>query len=177
MLNESPSVSVCCRGSAHPGNDPLRTVVWVRGHHDVATREHLSLTVAQAACLDDADVVVDLSGVTFMDASTIGTIVGAHNRLRARSRSLCIRAPSVFARRLLDVCELTFLIDDEPPAVAQPPSAAALNSWVTVPATDRTSDSTQPPVTGQEPSHQPAHPTAQQPVELAVSAQQRLAPS
>ncbi|MDZ7674086.1 MAG: STAS domain-containing protein [Acidimicrobiales bacterium] len=117
-------------------------MVWVRGDHDPATRVHLSDTIALAARLDDVNVVVDLSGVTFMDASTIGAIVDAYNCLRGRSRLLSIRAPSARARRLLDVCDLGFLIDEHP-AASQPPVAPALDSWVAVPASDRDPDTTE----------------------------------
>lgn len=107
--DESPSVSVFPRGDMRLGSDPLRTVVWVRGEHDIATRADLSV-IAQAATLDDADIVVDLSGVSFMDASTIGALVFADNHLRARSRSLSIRDPTPRARRVLDLCGLQGLM-------------------------------------------------------------------
>jgi anti-sigma B factor antagonist len=107
--DESPSVSVFPRGDMRRGSDPLRTVVWVRGEHDIATRADLS-AIAQAASLDDADIVVDLSGVSFMDASTIGALVVAENHLQARSRSLSIRDPTPRARRVLDLCGLQRLM-------------------------------------------------------------------
>lgn len=121
-----------------PIGEAAPTVVWLRGEHDVATRVNLSLSIAQAAGLDDGNVVVDLSGVTFMDASTVGAIVGARNRLRSRSRSLSLRAPSRSAFRLLDVCGLASLIDHRPAPSLQPaPAASALGTWVDVPPTDR----------------------------------------
>jgi anti-anti-sigma factor len=54
------------------------------------------------------DLIVDLSGVRFMDASTIGVIVSACALIRERSGSLTIQSPSPFARRLLDVCHVPF---------------------------------------------------------------------
>jgi anti-anti-sigma factor len=54
-----------------------RTVVWLRGEHDVSTVSALSQTMARAIALDDGDLVVDLSGVQFMDAATVGVIVRA----------------------------------------------------------------------------------------------------
>jgi anti-anti-sigma factor len=102
-------------------------VVWVGGEHDSATAMNVSSRIAQAARLDDSDLVVDLSSITFMDASTIGAIVASHNRLLGRSHSLSVRAPSPLARRLLTMCELAFLIDDLPAtgrthAAVTPPS-------------------------------------------------------
>lgn len=173
LPRRSPSVAVSRRGSAHPGSGPLRTVVRVSGEHDSTTRAHLSLTIAQAALLDDVGIIVDLSDVTFMDASTIGAIVDAHNRLRARSRLLSVSAPSTRARRLLDVCELGFLIDEDS-APVQPPVAAALDSWVAVPASEPASDPARPPVTEQAPSREPVRAAAGEP---AVSAPQPRAPS
>ena len=156
---------------------PSRTVVWVGGEHDLATRMHLMVTIARAARLDDADVVVDLSGVTFLDASTIGALVGARNRLRASSsRSLSVRAPSPPARRLLDVCELAHLIDERPARV-EPSVAPALGSWVDVPASDRGPDSAQPPVTDDARSEEPARATTRRPVEPAGSLRLPRAPS
>ena len=177
VASEPPSVlPMSRRGSASASSRSSRVVVWIRGEHDSATVVHVSATLAQAAPLDDADVVVDLSGVTFMDASTIGALVDAHNRLRAGSRSLSVRAVPPRARRLFDVCELAFLIEEQP-GPAGPPMAAALDSWVAVPASDRASDSTQPsPVTEPAPfQEEPARATAQPRGELAGSVQQRRA--
>jgi anti-anti-sigma factor len=82
-------------------------VVWVRGEHDISTRDRVTVRLAKAAGRDAADIVVDLSGVTFMDASTIGALVASRNDLRVHSRSLTFRHPSQTAQRLLDLCGLT----------------------------------------------------------------------
>lgn len=113
VSSQETSVAVSRRGSSDPSGDLLRTVVWVRGDHDVATRVDVSGALSAATHLDTADLVVDLSGITFMDASTIGAIVSAHNRLRANSRSLSVRAPSSVGLRLLDICGLSFLVEGE----------------------------------------------------------------
>ena len=98
-----------------------RTVVALYGEHDIDTLAELSSAMAGAIALDDADVVVDLSGVEFMGAATVTVIERARDFLRARSRALTVRAPSRCARRVLDVFGLTGLvepaqrIDDIPP--------------------------------------------------------------
>lgn len=126
--SESPSISVSRRGSARGETDC--TVVWVRGEHDIATKVSVAVTIARAAQLDDVPVLVDLSAVTFMDASTVGAIVGSRNRLRLRARSLELRAPSPRALRILELCRLTGLIRSEP--VHSTGQAAALATWVDV---------------------------------------------
>jgi anti-sigma B factor antagonist len=130
-----PSVTMSRRDALDPTTHPAPTVIWVRGEHDRATRTLLEDALAQAVSRDDADVVVDLGGVTFMDGSTIGAISDGSRLLRARSRSLTVRGAPAFQRRLLDVCGLAFLIDERP-SPTPAPAAPALRSWVAVPAAD-----------------------------------------
>jgi anti-sigma B factor antagonist len=108
-------------------------VVWLRGEHEITTTAALSETLARAMA-GDADVVVDLSDVQFLDAATIGVLVRARNLLLPRSRSLSLRAPAEGPRRVLAVCGLARLIESGPPGSG---AAGALGSWVAVPASDR----------------------------------------
>ena len=105
-LAESSSVTSCRGPVAFPARDCDRTVVWLRGEHDVSTVAALSQTMARAIALDDGDLVIDLSGVDFMDAATVGVIVRARDFLELQSRSLTLRAPSTCAARVLDLCDL-----------------------------------------------------------------------
>lgn len=75
----------------------------------------LSQTMAQIVAIDGDDLVVDLSGIQFMDASTIGAIIRTRDELRPQLLSLTLRSPSTFARRILGLCGLTDLLD--PPLV------------------------------------------------------------
>jgi anti-sigma B factor antagonist len=93
--------------------DPHPTVIRVRGDQDLSNVSALADALARATELGGADVVVDLSGVTFMDASTLGAIVRARHVLESRSRSLIVRCPSPCARRLLDLCGIRDLVDPE----------------------------------------------------------------
>lgn len=106
---ESPSISVSRRGSSSAGSGS-HTVVWVRGEHDVATKHALAAAIERAAQLEDADLLVDLSEVTFLDASTIGAIVESRNRLRSRSQLLEVRSPTPYVCRLLQLCGLDDLV-------------------------------------------------------------------
>jgi anti-anti-sigma factor len=89
-----------------------RTVVSLYGEHDIATLAELSEAMARGIALDDSDIVVDLSAVEFMGAATATVIVQARDFLRAHARGLTVRSPSKCAQRLLDVCELTGLIEE-----------------------------------------------------------------
>ena len=87
-------------------------VVWIRGEQDASTVAALSETLAYAISLDDSDLVLDLSGVEFMSAETVGVLVRAREFLRSSSRSLQVQSPSDCARRILALCSLGDLLDD-----------------------------------------------------------------
>jgi anti-sigma B factor antagonist len=93
--------------------DP-RTVVWDDGEQDMGTAGKLWERLDRAIVFGDGDVVLDMSGVTFLDASTIGVVVRACRHLRQRSRSLAVRPPSTCARRLFELCDLADLITPAP---------------------------------------------------------------
>ena len=77
------------------GGGPI--IVWLVGEHDLSTDDALCATLASAIALDSAGLILDLSGVEFMAASTLGVIVWARAFLRQRARSLTVRAPSALA--------------------------------------------------------------------------------
>lgn len=129
ILPSSPSVSISRAGSAC--GDRERTVLWLTGEHDIATAASLAASIVEAVQLDDSDLLIDLSGVAFMDASIVGVIVGGRNRLRSRARSLALRAPSPPALRVLELCGLAELVERERVRATGP--AAALATWVDVP--------------------------------------------
>lgn len=129
--SESLPVSVSRRGPV--GGDAERTVVWVRGEHDITTEVFVAVGIARAARCDEVPLLVDLSAVTFMDASTVGAIVGSRCRLRSRGQSLELRAPSPPALRVLELCGLAHLVHREP--LHSTGAAAALATWVDVPPT------------------------------------------
>ena len=86
-------------------------VVWLAGNLDITTARDVSRAVATAIGRDDIDVVVDLSGVSFLDAATIRVLYRARTFLTARARSFSVRAPSACASRVLAVCGLADLIE------------------------------------------------------------------
>ena len=84
--------------------DGERAVVWLDGEQDIATAAILADTLARVTSADDADLIVDLSGVTFMSTATIDQLIRARNLLLGLSRNLTLRSPSKCVRRILDLC-------------------------------------------------------------------------
>ena len=98
MASVGPSfITVPHRPPSGPvGSEIGPIVVWLWGEHDVSTDTALCLTLASAIAVGRARVIVDLSGVEFMGASTLGVIARARELLHQGSASLTVRSPSAF---------------------------------------------------------------------------------
>ncbi|MCU1354483.1 MAG: anti-sigma-factor antagonist [Acidimicrobiales bacterium] len=104
-------------GSAlHSGPAPVvsrdgeSVVVWLAGEQDLSTRYVLADTLAREIFANESDMIIDLSGVTFIDASAIGVLIGARNVMIRRSRRVVLRAPSTAAVTILKACGLDDLL-------------------------------------------------------------------
>jgi anti-anti-sigma factor len=82
---------------------PIITVI-ISGEIDIATSR--SMRDALETGPDPAHLEVDLSAVTFMDASGIGVLLAARQRAVDGGGSLTLRAPSWAVRRLTGVLGL-----------------------------------------------------------------------
>ena len=131
-------------------HEASRVVVRLWGEHDMASTAVITEAFVDAVDNSDADVLVDLTAVEFMDCSTLRTLVSSRAMLTQRSRRLTVQVPSTaFAHRILALCGLGDMV--EPTTTAGQPGtrsiATALESWVEVPRTmpDRAAGSdTQP---------------------------------
>jgi anti-sigma B factor antagonist len=89
------------------------SVVALRGELDAAALSSLAESFDDAITRDDSDVVIDLAGVDFIGAAWIGAFVRSRADLLAQDRVLTLRAPSRVARRLLDLCGLSYLVEPD----------------------------------------------------------------
>ncbi|MEA4971454.1 MAG: STAS domain-containing protein [Candidatus Pelethousia sp.] len=78
---------------------------------------HSAATVRQAldAALVDGvrELALDLSGVSFMDSSGIGVILGRYRILRARGGRMRLSAVSTYAARILKMAGILTLLGGE----------------------------------------------------------------
>ncbi len=95
-LEASESVALGGSGTA---------VFFMVGEHDTSTIPTLTCQLARLIGEDDSNLVIDLSGVTFMDVSVVNLLVRTGLYLRGEARQLLLRAPSLRAQRVLDLCE------------------------------------------------------------------------
>jgi anti-sigma B factor antagonist len=89
---------------------PTGPVLSVRGELDTHTSRALRAGLA-AAGPDGAEVVIDLSGVTFADSATLGVLVAEHKRLTAAGRTLVLSSPGPAVRRVLELSGLLRVLD------------------------------------------------------------------
>jgi anti-anti-sigma factor len=101
------------------------SVVHVAGEHDLSSDDQFSDALA-AACSIALPVVVDMSRLTFIDASGLGTLVAFNNGLIAEGRpSLLIRGTSGIVRRVFEITGLTSWLDDQATDLTWQANAAA----------------------------------------------------
>lgn len=86
-------------------DDGRRAVVTVRGEVDIASCPDLDAAVAGSQA---REVVLDLSGVTFMASSGLASLLRADRVAAERGGRLMLRSPS---RAVVDVLEMTRLAD------------------------------------------------------------------
>lgn len=87
------------------------TVVSVRGDVDPLSAPTLRAVMsAQIAPAHPRPLVLDLAGLTFMDASGLSVIVGAVNRLAEQSNTLVVRSTPRCTRRIMDITGVADLV-------------------------------------------------------------------
>jgi anti-sigma B factor antagonist len=87
-------------------SDGPDVVIALRGELDLAGAPTLCPLVDAVASPLGARVVLDLAQLAFVDASGIGAIERARDRLRGRGAQVIVRHPQPRVRRVLELCGL-----------------------------------------------------------------------
>ena len=88
-------------------------VVVLDGDVDFEAVDRFTGAIAAAVRHAPSLVVLDSSGLTFIDSSGLGAVVDARNHLRDRSADLVVRGASVMLTRLLAIAGLSALLESE----------------------------------------------------------------
>lgn len=93
------------------------SVVRADGELDVSTAPELRQTITTALDEGDGKVVIDLTAVTFMDSTTLGVLIGAHNRVREIGGALGLVCSDERVRRVFSITGLdkVFTLHDTVP--------------------------------------------------------------
>jgi len=84
-----------------------RAALRLTGRLDLATARELRSCVDDAVASGSANVVVDLSGVTSVDSSGLGALIGGLKRANQAGGDLRIAAPTDQVRMALELTRLT----------------------------------------------------------------------
>ena len=88
------------------------TVIYVQGEIDMATAERLRDAI-EPHMGPQQTIVLDLSGVEFMDSACTAVLVQARGKLTQDGGSLILRNPSSIAHRVLSVSGVEFILADD----------------------------------------------------------------
>jgi anti-sigma B factor antagonist len=91
-------------------SDPPSVTVVLDGEIDIATSPAIRRFLLAAISGGNVHLAVDMSGVTFIDASGINALVATANRARQAGGGLSLLAPSRQVRRLLDILHLNAIL-------------------------------------------------------------------
>lgn len=99
-------------------------VVYIRlvGEMDISTRGSLEETLSNGDLRGAAQVRLDLTELTFCDASGVAELVAAHQAATRQNRMLAAHGASPQVRRVLALTGTTFVLgagDEEPPTDAR----------------------------------------------------------
>jgi len=94
------------RGRLFSRRMPGHTVLAVGGELDIATTAALRVEIIKILTATVNPVIIDLSGVSFCDASGLALLVGAQRRAERAGRSVVLAAPRPNVLKLLHVTGL-----------------------------------------------------------------------
>jgi anti-sigma B factor antagonist len=107
-----------------PSDD--RAVVRITGELDVATAPLLRERVRELAVKGAVHVIIDMSGLVFLDSTGLGALVGCLKRLRTRDGSLTL---VIGSEHILRLFHITGLVRVLPPHPSLPDAVAAEPHW------------------------------------------------
>jgi anti-anti-sigma factor len=82
------------------------------GEVDVACAGEVEAELLAEAA-QHASVLLDLAGLTFLDAACLSALLRVHHSLQARGGGLAIQRPRPFQRRLFEWTGLSGLLEDQ----------------------------------------------------------------
>lgn len=96
------------------------TVLVVAGELDITATAQVTDALTAGCSLAKDRLVVDISGLAFMDVAGLRVLLREHHRLPGEGRAgIVVRGASGIVRRLFVLTGSTSLLDDSPPAAVQ----------------------------------------------------------
>lgn len=115
-LNEVAPATVRAAGLEESASaDATPVVVSIFGDADVLSLSAVIDNLVRAVAHSDGPVVVDLARTKFIDAGTMRALGRASLLLEGRGRTLTLRSPSKLAIRVLELLDLSHLVESGSP--------------------------------------------------------------
>lgn len=133
----APATRPSRAGGRVPGPTGGRAVVRVCGDLDIMSAPDLRRVLVDLVGAGHVDLVVDLTDVTFMDASGLGVLVAALNRVGACQGNLSLVVGSARLLKLFTITGLTGVFTIYPEVDAVPPPAGPAADVASAPAVHR----------------------------------------
>ncbi|WP_371784201.1 STAS domain-containing protein [Streptosporangium subroseum] len=106
-------------------------VVTVRGELDIVGKPLLCTRIDDALRTGDGPLVIDLSGVSFIDAQGLSALMVSRRHATELNRSLALAGVSAVVRRLLQLTKLEdSFVMMAPPDTVSPSNARDLLAWM-----------------------------------------------
>jgi anti-anti-sigma factor len=96
------------------GERELTPILQLAGEVDMASVPLLHETYGEVCGESGSGLIIDLSGVTFLDSSGLAILISIHEELEARGAQLTILAPTPPVRRLFGLTGLDSVFEIEP---------------------------------------------------------------
>lgn len=80
------------------------------GELDLATADDVEKELARVEATDAGSIVLDLSGLTFMDSTGVRLVVNAHTRTRAEGRRLTLMRGQAAVQRVMELSGVDALL-------------------------------------------------------------------
>lgn len=103
--------------------EPSGTILYLHDRFDFSARVPFKEAVEKAQNEQCAHLIVDLSGVTFMDSSALGLLVVTYQNFKRSNNMVSLLRPQGYVRQVLDLANIPNLMpiyDDESVALAVP---------------------------------------------------------
>lgn len=105
MFAETNDLGLAVSTHAH------RTVVTVSGEIDLATQGQLRAKLNDLVVAGHVDLVLDLSGVDFVDSTGLGALIGTRRRVHAFHGSLALVIPNEAVMKVFTITGLEKVFD------------------------------------------------------------------
>jgi anti-anti-sigma factor len=89
-------------------------VMAIVGEIDAASVGLLRFRLAEISPDVKADLIVDMSRVTFLDSTGLSFLITAHTKLRSQGARLVVRSPTPQVKRLFEITALTSVLTIKP---------------------------------------------------------------